>query len=102
MNTDIGELIEGIEIENPTSVAVVAGLVVSLLLFIVTVVFLVDALQEQSALREDYESTVASIKRMRAMQEQTPETLRERIAEAKEKLEPLLAGMPMREEARVL
>ncbi|MFO7917457.1 MAG: hypothetical protein R6V13_05220, partial [Anaerolineae bacterium] len=100
MNTDIGELVERIEIENPVNVAIVAGLVVSLVLFGVVMVSLVGALREQSALQSDYESTISSIERIRTAQQQSPETLRQRIAEAKEELGTLLDGMPTRGEVR--
>lgn len=100
MNTDIGELIEGIEIEDPVSVAIVIGLVVSVVLFGVVAVSLAAAILERGALQKDYESTVSSIERIRAAQAQRPETLRQRIGEAQEELESLLAGMPTRREVR--
>ncbi|MFP3895316.1 MAG: hypothetical protein ACLFV5_00555 [Anaerolineales bacterium] len=100
MNTDIGELIERIEIKNSVNVAVVAGLVVSLVLFVVVLVSLVGALREQRMLQRDYESSISSIERIRTMQEQGPETVRQRISEAKEELGSLLAGMPTRGEVR--
>ncbi|MEA3407284.1 MAG: LysM peptidoglycan-binding domain-containing protein [Chloroflexota bacterium] len=88
-----------LEVKNSISIGIVAGLIASMVLFGVALTSLISARQERAVFEGAYESTISSIEHIRAAQ-QSPEALRQRIAEAEGDLEALLATVPTRREVR--
>jgi LysM repeat protein len=94
MNQDIGELLKRFKVSDPFTLGAIVGLVISLVLAIIMGRSLLTTLVERSDLSAELDTTNAAIDQITAMQQQSPETLRQGLAKVQADLDLLLAGYP--------
>ena len=98
MNQDVGELLKRIQIGNPLIVGAIASLVLVLVLSGITLPAFIRGRQDQSVLREQYESARARLEQLEGLQSAQPEQLRQRLAEQQAKLATALQGFPTKDQ----
>ena len=98
MNADVGDLLKKLKVQDPVNIGAVVGLIVSMALFAVVVTSLLRTFTDRQNLTLELQAAQTTIERLEELQTASPENLRQRIAEVKEELGGLLAGMPTDEE----
>lgn len=98
MNQDVGQLLGQLKDQDPWMLGVIVGLVVSLVLAIVLGRAALTANSERRDLADQHAANQANIQQIKAMQQASPEGLKDGIASAQAQLDELLGGVPTSEQ----
>lgn len=94
MNTDIQDLLKRIKIKNPMVVGAVLSLIVAIVLSAVVFNALLRAISRRSEAQSEYDAAQEAIAQIQRIQATAPETLRQRLGEAQQRLQQLTVGWP--------
>ncbi|MHB1296733.1 MAG: hypothetical protein ACYC4R_17280 [Anaerolineae bacterium] len=99
MNTDIKDLGRIIKFKDPVSAGGVAALLIAIVLFVLAAVLAVQSSLELAQMREDFAYVSESVSGAAALQSSSPDTLTQRVADARTQVQAALADVPTNEQA---